>query len=438
VRNFWKLLFTLVMSAVLLSGCNMLTVNQMYRIPKRSEEDTNIQSLINRHMSGLEYSAPLSGEHQQTVQQADLNGDGIDEYLLFTRSVSSRTLKIFIFTSNGEEYYLLDTIEPNGSAFEQVEYVNMNDVPGKEIVLGCQVSDQVLRAVSVYSMSDGTIEQSISENYTKFLCTDLDGNGLTDLFLLCPGTNASESGVAEVFAFNGSNMERSREAKMSEPTENIKRIMVGELASGENAVFVASEVGGSGLITDVFSVVRGNLTNVALSNESGTNIQTLRNYFVYAEDIDNDGVLELPSLVLPEFGANQSASDYVVRWFALRSSGKEVTKKYTYHNQAGGWYLELDPKIASSITVSQEGNSYEFLLWNEDYSAYEKLLTIHVLTGQRREEQAVVNNRFVLYRTDTTIYAANLEVASAAHSLTKETLLENFKLIVRDWYDGMT
>ena len=100
--------------------------------------------------------------------------------------------------------------------------------------------------------------------------------------------------------------------------------------------------------------------------------------------------------------------------------------------------MELDPKIASSITVSQEGNSYEFLLWNEDYSAYEKLLTIHVLTGQRREEQAVVNNRFVLYRTDTTIYAANLEVASAAHSLTKETLLENFKLIVRDWYDGMT
>ena len=438
MRKFWKFMMPLTAFAVLLSGCNMMTVNQMYRIPKRSEEDTNVQSLIDQHMSGLEYSAPLTGEHQQSVQQADLNGDGINEYLLFARSVSSRTLQIFIFTSDGEEYYLLDMIVPNGSAFEQVEYVNMNDSPGLEIVLGCQVSDQVLRAVSVYTMSDGNIEQAISEHYSKFLCTDLNDDGLIDLFLLCSGAVAAEAGIAEVFTYNGNQFERSREAKMSEPTENIKRIMVGKLVGGESAVFVASEVDGSGLITDVFSVVKGKLTNVALSNESGTSIQTLRNYFVYAYDIDHDGVLELPSLVLPEHGGNGSTSDYVVRWFALRASGKEVTKKYTYHNQAGGWYLELDSRIAKSITVSQEGNSYDFLLWNEDFTACEKLLTIHVLTGQRREEQAVVNNRFVLLRTDTTIYAANLEVASAAHSLTKETLVEDFHLIVQDWHDGMT
>ena len=39
------------------------------------------------------------------------------------------------------------------------------------------------------------------------------------------------------------------------------------------------------------------MTNVTFSNDSGTSIQTMRNFYVYADDIDNDGVVELPSLL---------------------------------------------------------------------------------------------------------------------------------------------
>ena len=56
-----------------------------------------------------------------------------------------------------------------------------------------------------------------------------------------------------------------------------------------------------------------------------------------------------------------------------------------------------------------------------------------MLTGQKREEQAVANNRFVLYRTDTTVYAAKLDVASAAFGIDQEMLTESFHMIAQDW-----
>ena len=55
-----------------------------------------------------------------------------------------------------------------------------------------------------------------------------------------------------------------------------------------------------------------------------------------------------------------------------------------------------------------------------------------------REEQALVDNRFVLYRTESTVYAANLEVASAAYGFSQEDLINSFHLILQDWKTGET
>ena len=76
-----------VLAVLLLTGCSMRTLDELYRVPKRSEEYNDLQSAIDRHMGDREYCAPLSGENLQTVQMADLDGDGTQEYLLFAKSV---------------------------------------------------------------------------------------------------------------------------------------------------------------------------------------------------------------------------------------------------------------------------------------------------------------------------------------------------------------
>ena len=419
----------LFMVTILLAGCSMRTIDQMYALPKRSEGYLNLQTAMDSAMSGLEYHAPISGEHQQPVQLVDLDGDGNQECLVFAKGSGEKPLKILIFTKVHNEYVLVNTLENNGTAFDQVQYVNFTGRDGLDIVIGRQVSDQVVRPVSVYTMVDGKIAQILTTHYSRFVTTDFDENGYNELMILRPGEDPAANGVAELYSFHTGVLERSQEVTMSEPADRIKRIMVSKLNDGPVAVYVASDVNGTAIITDVYALLDGTFTNVSLSNESGTRVQTLRNYYVYADDLDKDGVLELPDLIpLPNPDNTASNSQCLIRWYAMNSDGTEVDKLHTYHCFTGGWFLKLPNEIAGRINVNQFGNSYEFSLMNGE-GISSRLMTVYVFTGQEREEQAISDNRFVLYRNESTIYAAHLEVASAAYNMTQETLINAFHLI---------
>ena len=87
-RILFAMLFLL--TALLFGGCTMRTVEQMYALPKRSEEFNEMQSAIDTAMYGMTYASPQSGENRQTVQMADLNGDGMDEIIVFAKGATEK------------------------------------------------------------------------------------------------------------------------------------------------------------------------------------------------------------------------------------------------------------------------------------------------------------------------------------------------------------
>lgn len=430
----------LLLAALMLSGC-MRTVDKMYSLPRRSEDFKDLQAAIDTVMQGLSYSAPLSGENQQVLQMADLNGDGVQEYLLFAKCDSDRPLRILIFCQSRDAYVHTQTIESNGSAFDLVEYVQMDDAPGLELVVGSQLADQVLRSVSVYTFGADLVPQlQVSANYTKFLTVDLDGDAHTELFVLHPGQSDTDNGVATLYGMENGVIERSNEMNMSQPATNLKRILAGKLHNGQSAVYVASTVDETAIITDVYAYISGALSNVSFLNESGTSVHTMRNYYVYADDIDADGVVELPHLItmVPlESSLNTDRHD-LIRWYAMKADGGEVDKCYTYHNFVGGWYLELDSSWASRLTVRSQGNYFELFLWDSEFTETEKILTIYVLSGQNRTEQGESDDRFILHSTETVTYAASLEQGAQAYGITSQSVAEGFHLIQQDWKTGET
>lgn len=436
--KFRKSLFVLLITAVLfLTGCNMRTINEMYCLPQRSDDYLNLQSAIDSAMTDLQYCAPISGEHQQPVQTADLDGDGAEEYLVFAKGSGDKPLKLLVFDFVEGKYVLTDRLEGSGTAFVQVQYAKISGRTGYDLVLSKQVSNQVVRTVSVYSMADGKMEQKLTTNCSQFVCTDLDGDTNSELLVLRPGEHPVKNGVAELYTIRNGEVERSNEVTMSEPSDSIKRIMISPLNDGLPAVFVASDIDGSAIITDVYALPNGVFTNVSLSSESGTSVQTLRNYYVFAEDIDHDGILELPHLIPMTSTEPTQTNQYLIRWYAMNSDGSEVDKLYSYHNYVGGWYLTMNNKVAADISITPMGNSYEFTVTQSDGSS-SCLMTIYVFTGLQREEQAVSDNRFVLHRTESTVYAAHLEVVSAAYGITQESMKNAFHMIAQDWKVGET
>jgi hypothetical protein len=202
---------------------------------------------------------------------------------------------------------------------------------------------------------------------------------------------------------------------------------------------VASSADGTSIITDVFAMKSGVFTNISFSNESGTSVRTLRNYYVYADDVDDDSILELPSLITMASAAQEGREDqYLIRWFAMDLRGREVDKRYSFHNFAGSWYVCLDNSWATQLTVQQTNEAYRFFIWDAEQQENIPIYTIYALTGQNRDTDAVEQGRFVLHRTDRVVYAAVLEDGAVQYGINQKKLINDFHLIQRDWNMGET
>ena len=113
-------------------------------------------------------------------------------------------------------------------------------------------------------------------------------------------------------------------------------------------------------------------------------------------------------------------------------------KRYTFHDYAGGWYLEMESDMAERISAETDGNAYHFYLWDKDGIKVQSLFTLYVLTGSNRDQQAVEEDRFPIYRKEGVAYAVELHRAARGYGLTEEYMVKSFHLIQQAWKTGET
>ena len=429
MKSKWLMLLG-VLACLLLSGCAMKTVDEMYCLPKRSEAYQELQKVLDTELQNMEYCAPLSGMNQQPVQAADVDGDGVSEFLVFAKAAGERPLRILVIEREDQTFTLTDTLQFSGTAFDQVEYISMDDKSGVELVVGIQLSDQLLRSVAAYTFADGKGEKLLDANYTNFLTVDLDRDSQGELFVLYPGQTEESPGFVALYEVEKGVVERSLEVKLSAPVSRLQRVITGELAGGEAAVFVASALEDTVLVTDVYALRSGALTNISLSNESGTSVSTIRNHFVYAQDIDEDGQLELPALIpMKAMSERNTQSEDLIRWYSLSITGEEVDKLYTYHNFVNSWYLVLDSTWAQQVTVTQDSTGYSFYLWDLAKKNAIRVLEVQMLYDQDEISQAMESGAILLYQGESSAYVGVLTSDAAQFGLTQEWLRGSFYLI---------
>ena len=426
---------------LLLSGCFVKTVDELYTLPRHSDEYDNLQMAIDEVMAadGCSYSAPVSGSNQQSVQLADLDGDGEEEAIVFARTAGEKPLKAYVFDKKDGAYQNVAVIEGNGTAFARVEYVDLDGETGQEILIGRQLTDQVLQSVSAYALENGEIVELMTASYSQFTTCDLDNDGRADLFVLRFDAE-TRRGAAELYRYRNDQMQRGPEVSLAHDAASVKRIMTGAVAYNIPAVFVTSACEEDTLETDVFIFRGGTFQNLSSLDETP---QTVRNPFAYACDINSDGLVELPELVsLP--AADAVAETYsLIRWYRLGLDGSREVVLRTYHRFSGGWYVEIPESWDERITISRadevEGarGGLVFSSWNGSAPA-EPIFTIYAFTGDRRMERAQQDGWFLLLEQTDAVYSASLGTANQAKNLTQDELRQMFHIIHVDWNSGET
>lgn len=424
----------LTLGITMLCGC-VMTVDEMYCLPRRSEGYTNLQSVMESAMGDMAFSAPISGENQQPVQMADLNGDGVEEVIVFAKGTQEKPLHIMIFSREAENYQLYAAIDTTGTAFDRVDYVQLDDAPGMELIVGRQVQNQILRSLSVYGFSGSAPERLLTAGYQRYLTCEMNGGDeKKEIVTLGPGAAETDPAAVQVYAMMRGQLALAGEARASVPMDQVKRAVSGKLSDGKRAVFVSGDLADEQIQTDVFALSSGGVDKVTRSDGESMAVGKLDGGVILPEDIDHDGRMELPELVALH-RADQQQQEYAIRWYTLNSQGEDATWQYTYHNFSQGWFLELDEAAVPRMCVKQDGDGqYGFYL--QEGRDLQKLWTIYVLTGQDRSAQAAQDYRFVLMKTDTVVYAGELEDAARLMGVNDEQLQQAFHLIQSDWNTG--
>lgn len=448
----WKKLLAVPLAlclCLLLTGCLFNSrVEDLYSLPQLPEEYTELKNKIDAILSdGAEYAAPLSGSNVQPVQLVDLDGDGTEEAVAFFRkSTEEKPLKIYIFRVQGESYEQAAVIEGSGTAIYSISYTDMDGDGVMELAVGWRVNNtdpdnlQTLQALSVYQLKELQPKELLQKTYAKYIIADLNEDKKKELIII--RSDEETNCTADYYRWENHALELTSSARVStsvaELSQTTSRVSVGTLKEGKPALFVTGVEESSIAITDVLTSRDGDLVNITQSSTTGVSTEIFRYLSVYPQDINNDGVTEVPvPTPLPTQG--EGGVCYQVDWRSYDAEGNVDTVLTTCHDVDDGWYLVIpsswSEKVLATRKVSMSGDAtVTFAVIEDTGEPPREFMRIYT---QSDDEESDKSSRLTLSRGSGKLYTAEiLENGSWNGSFAEEELHSAFYVIQPEWLTG--
>ena len=451
IRRGFLLTAMLCLLALLTCGCGkgnvgILDPQELYSLPELPAKYTELNSQLNFILErGAEYAAPASGSNIQPVQMRDLDGDGREEALAFFRnSADEKPLKIYIFTVADERYQQTALIEGSGTAVHSITYSDLDGDGLTELLVGWRVGTDLL-ALSVYDLCPDGPREILRSDYVRYSVLDLNDDPNRELVVL--RSDEEGSGVADYYSWKDGTLGLQSSARISMTMAQLSqqgRVTGGTLRNGSPALFLTGVETGteqpSRAIFDILTVKNEELVNVVLSDATGVSSEIARFCSLYPNDLNNDGLTEVPWPLDFEAEGGKAAGNPFIEWRTYDDRGSARTALYTYHDMEDGWYLQLPEewkgKIHAQRTVYSDEATVTFSICSGEME--KPFLRITAITGSNRMVKAVRGTRFNLSRQPETVYVAELLEAnhSWAYGWKEDEVRGAFSLIRPEWNAG--
>lgn len=438
------------------AGCGMfgdLTADGLFAAPRTAARFDGLYQQVDKIIgSGAEYSSPTSGSNRQSIQFEDIDGDGLQEAVVFLRTGDEIPLMLCIFRQSGPEdepeYTPVGSVKLEGSSFDSVFYYDLNGCGAKEIVVCCSLGTGLPRALSILEWDGSEVSTSLSVSCAQYTLYDLNSDGMSELVVSRYDPD-SMSGVVETYMHSGVEFTLYDSVSLSHGIDSISQMRTGCILYGVPAVFVTSSCDQrSGTIVDIVAFRLGSLTNITLDEETGRSAKLTSTQSVAITDIGNDGALDIPytdEILWENFAGN--AVYWRTEWQSYRLDG---VPEQTYETiNSSDWYFLLPDSYGDEIVFEQRDvvqgeHAITFSVQVEDENgdkALYSIMAIYVLVGENREDRSEIADRFVIDTAETrttsgTIYAARifeLPKELDRYAITQEEIIERFHLFAQEW-----
>ena len=474
VRNKWLRMVLPLAMMLMLSGCLFRPPDELYKRPEKSAGYDQLVSAIKEVRSGLEEefgvssedAVIVSGDNTATIQLQDLDGDGNRESAVtFIRIPGAeKSLKIYIFRPINENYQVTGIIEGAGTAIYSVDYVDLNGMGAKELVVNWQSSSGVYQ-LGAYTLDELETPMTGEKDRAKLLATELlltgsssangssssysSGYRLVDIdqdtrveIAVARIESGELGGHVEIYGWKDGAFVSLSKIGLSNGVVALNRIRANYL-SGEYyppALYVTCTLADGSRTVDVLSCRDGKLVNLSLDENGVSRNRLVGNTDVTMMVVNSDYVLEIPyPTPLPTFGELAAINFWLVDWSQYTEYGKCSHVMTTYHNIYDSWYLEIPDSWRDKLTIYRNDSlsgqrEVVFALWQGEEEPPVPFLSIYKLTGSNRSSRAEVYGRFILREEGEVIYAARFYDCDWNCGLDEMALLERFRTIQPSWY----
>ncbi len=390
-----KKIYILIIAVLLtfaLCGCGSTSFDSdsMLRPPKTSGDGQEICEALEKHLGRQPlFRYPRSGEYRSAITMEDLDGDDVEEAIVFyASSTESAVANVAVLRYRKGEWSVASTAEGLGGNVNILMFADLiPESESREMVVGWKVgsnsglltaytySENILQSIVIEEA--GSAEGQTASGYTGAAVCDMDGDGAEEIMTATLNTVAGTSTVRMLKYLKGEGAERlftAGAASLDGSVSRYSKVTVGMLDDTTQALIIDSYKGSDTMYTEAVCWDKINASLFAPFNDaSGAVSGTDRTAITDSSDPDGDGLTEIPKhTLLPCYDEKSSEKYYRTSWYSYDSASGRLSEKSeleTIQNTLDGYYVTLPPSWPSDITVRYDGkySTFTFCTVNTTY-----------------------------------------------------------------------
>lgn len=428
---------------------------QLIEKPVYDQEKQSIYDNVKRVVdNSATIILPKNSSEVSSINNVDLDNDRVDELVVFEKEedINNNTSKVgFIILSeeDGKTYSVKADYKVEGNSIEYANFYDLDNDGKKEIILSTKTefktSLEILefrdnKIVSLSKYNPTWIANKSGYTEMKVKIGDVDNDDIKDIIVV--NYNPDTHNMAVSLAYFD-NYIKLVDFKMFTDVKSMENVYV-EIHK------VYNEKNGIVVDTRSFKEKDSYVTQILYLDDnelkkafSDNNEKLKKPYYVPVEDINEDGIVEIPIL-------NNNAKGYRTKnsanisWYKWNGNSDEfmnlVFVSQVYYNYKNNFKLWIPNILANKISVEEDYKdnklSFDFYYYDNlrPKEELEKLFTITKTSKNKIDEGKGANSNsggFILFENDTESFTLTINNPKTLKDLNinKEAIQEYFSQI---------
>lgn len=425
---------------VLLSGCEMVSFNvsELMTPPKATGEKAEIQELI-EEVAGEGYTLkyPQNGEFRSAITTMDYDGDNDEEAVAFyvPAGETQTTAHMLVMDQVDGKWKTVGNFASKSSIVERLVFSDLDGDGKKEIVVGWSTFNPLVSDLTVYLVNEEKSIEIASENkYTDFLCGQFSDSGKDELMLISlytPDKPASASLVGLNDAKNS--LYTLGTTPIDADVTTFRQLKSGNVFKGQFGAVIDGETSDGLFSTQMlyYNHHFKTLERISFTGNIATD-QAYRNYAVLSEDIDGDGIIEIPNTF--KMNIDESQTDVVpaalIYWCEYTNLDTVNIDKIQATSLVYGCRFTIPSSWFNNYTayVNYSTNEITFYEWTEKNTTGDPLLVIKMFSPDVWNDGTSATGYTELLRNDNYVYSFITFETNSSILLTNEQIVNAFSL----------